>query len=95
MPAAVVVHVSEAVWSWVTVLALAAVGLVGLPFLLRGGGRLRGGRRGRRGRGGYRVRVGPSAPALLAAALLRRLDTLTLAVATVLVLVLVVINARA
>jgi hypothetical protein len=93
--AAIQVHVSEAVWGWVTVAALAAVGLFGLPFLLRGGGRLgRGGRRGRRGRDGYRVRVGPSAPALLAAALLRRLDTVALVVATVAVLVLVVLNAR-
>jgi hypothetical protein len=86
--------VGEAVWGWVSVAALAAVGLVGLPFLLRGGGRL-GGRRARRGRGGYRVRVGPSAPVVLAAALLRRLDTVTLVVATVTVLVLVVANARA
>lgn len=94
--AAVQVHVSETVWGWVTVVALATVGLVGLPLLLRGGGRLgRGGRRGRRGRGGYRVRVGPSAPMLLAAALLRRLDTLTLTAATVAVLVLVIVNARA
>jgi hypothetical protein len=97
VPVAVVVHVSESVWGWVTVVALAAVGVVGLPFLLRGGGRLRGGRRGRRGRGrgDLRVRVGPSAPMLLAAALLRRLDTVALVVASVAVVVLVVVNARA
>lgn len=82
------------VWGWVSVAALAAVGLIGLPVLLRGGGRL-GGRRGRRGRGGYRVRVGPSAPMVLAAALLRRLDTVLLTGASVAVVVLVVLNARA
>lgn len=84
-------------WGWVTVAALTAVGVVGLPFLLRGGGLLRGGRGrgGRRGRGGYRVRVGPSFPVVLVAALLRRLDTVALVVATVAVLALVVANARA
>jgi hypothetical protein len=89
------VHIGETVWNWVSIAALAGVGLVGLPFLLmRGGGRRRGGRGGR-GRGGYRVRVGPSAPVSLAVALLRRLDTVMLVVATVAIVVLVALNARA
>jgi hypothetical protein len=89
------VHISETVWNWVSIVALAGVGLIGLPFLLmRGGGRRRGGRGGRRGRGGYRVRVGPSTPVSLAVALLRRLDTVMLVAATVAIVVLVVWNAQ-
>ncbi|MCO6011731.1 hypothetical protein NE236_42975 [Actinoallomurus purpureus] len=83
------------VWGWISIAAILAVGLAGIPFLGRGGGRL-GGRRGRgRGRDTYRVRVGPSTPVLLLAAMLRRLDTVLLVAATITVGVLIWLNARA
>lgn len=85
------VHVPGAVWSLILAAGvLAAIGGT-LPLL---GGRLRGGGRGR-GRGGVRIRYGPSTPALLALGLIRRLDTVLLALVVVAFLAAVALNAAA
>lgn len=82
----------ESAWGWVSVAAIGCVILLGFPFLLRGGGLLH---RRRAGRDGFRIRVGPSAPAVIATALLRHIDTFLLIAATAVFLILVMLNARA
>jgi hypothetical protein len=89
--ATVHIHVGDAVWSWVSVAAIAAAVLLGIPSLT--GGRRRGRGRGRGRGGGYRVRVGPSLPVVLAAALIRRADTLLLVAASAAFVVFVALNA--
>ena len=83
-------HVSDAVWGGISAAVIGCVVLVGFPLLIRGGRR-----RGRAARGGGRVRVGPGAPVMLAAALLRHLDTILLIVSSAAIVVLIVLNARA
>lgn len=95
MTAVIRIPIGETGWGIVVVAGLLAAIAFGFPALLRGGGFLGRGRRGGGRRGGYRVRVGPSLPAVLAMAMIRRADTLVLTLATVGVLIAVVLNARA